>query len=88
MRVYSQGRGRYIDTYAALDSAAGDCLCSRELMDLLEICGDARETAVTTATGTTEISTAYYFSLEIRGYRTDEVFFLRHHCSGSVHRSQ
>ena len=74
VRVYGEGRQSYIDTYAVLDTAAGDCLCSKELLDLLNLKGEARRTAVMAATGTTHVSTAHYLTLEIRGYRTSEIF--------------
>ena len=74
IRVYGKGRVTYLDTYAVLDTAAGDCLCSRELMDLLGLEGDPRQTAVISATGTTEVSTAHYLTIEIQGYRTKEIF--------------
>ena len=74
VRVYGRNRQTYLDTYAVLDTAAGDCLCSRELMDLLNLTGDARQTAVVSATGTTEVSTAHYLTLDIQGYRTPEIF--------------
>ena len=72
VRVY--GRDKYIDTYACLDTAAGDCICAKELIDELNLVGDARETYVTSATGTTEVSTAHYLTLNIQGYRTPDIF--------------
>ena len=74
VRVYGNDKDTYVDTYAVLDTAAGDCICSRELLDLLGLEGDARPTAVIPASGTIEVSVAQYLTLEIRGYRTEEVF--------------
>ena len=74
VRVFGPGRQTHVDTYACLDSAAGYCLCSQELLSLLGLKGKPRPTAVTSATGTTEVSTANYLSLEIQGYRTNEIF--------------
>ena len=76
VRVYGQTRNHYVDTYAVLDTAAGDCLCSAALLRLLGLTGRMRETLVTTATGTTELSKAAYLTLDIQGYRTSEVFSL------------
>ena len=74
VRVYGNDHTTYVDTYAVLDSAAGDCLCSKELMDMLGLEGEPRPTVVIPATGTTEISTAHYLTMDIRGYRTKKVF--------------
>ena len=74
VRVYGNDRATYVETYAVLDTAAGDCICSRELIDMLGLEGDARPTAVISASGTTEVSVAHYLTLEIRGYRTKEIF--------------
>ena len=74
VRVYGKDRQTYVDTYAVLDTAAGDCLCSQELLDLLGLEGDVRQTAVMTATGTTEMTTAHYLTIEVQGYRTPEIF--------------
>jgi len=71
VRVY--GPGKIIDTYACLDTAAGECICTRELMDLLKLKGKACQTAVMSATGTTEVSTSHYVTLNIQGYRTTEI---------------
>ena len=74
VRVYGHDHTTYVDTYAVLDSAAGNCLCSKELMDMLGLEGEPRPTVVIPATGTTEISTAHYLTMDIQGYRTKEVF--------------
>ena len=68
VRVY--GPNRSVDTYACLDTAAGECICTRELMDLLNLEGEPCRTAVMSATGTTEVSTSHYVNLDIQGYRT------------------
>ena len=72
VRVY--GPEKYIDTYACLDTAAGDCICTRELMEELNLKGEPRQTAIMSATGTTQMSTAHYLTLAIQGYRTKEIF--------------
>ena len=74
VRIYGTSRLTYIDTYACLDTAAGDCICSQEILDLLNLKGEARPTAVMAATGTVEATTASYLTLDIRGYRTTEIF--------------
>ena len=74
VRVFDQRKQMYIDTYAGLDSAAGHCICSSELMNLLNLKGIARRTAVVPVTGTTEVSTLQHLTIDIRGYRTSEIF--------------
>ena len=74
IRVYGKGQATYVDTYAALDTAAGHCLCSKEFTKILGLEGEPRQTAVITASGTTEVSSADYLTVEIRGYRTKEIF--------------
>ena len=74
VRVYGRDRQIYIDTYAVLDTAAGECLCSQELTNMLGLEGVTRQTEVVTATGASEIGLASYLTLEIRGYRTPEIF--------------
>ena len=74
VRVYGPRRQTYVDTYAVLDSAAGYCLCSQELRQMLSLPGEVKETAVTSAIRTTEISLAHYLTVDIRGYRTPKVF--------------
>ena len=72
--VRVHGPDKYIDTYACLDTAAGNCICARELMELLHLKGEPRQTLIMSATGTTEVSTAHHLTLEIQGYRTNEIF--------------
>ena len=66
-----------IETYACLDTAAGECLCTRELMEMLGLTGTACQTAVTSATGTTEVSTSHYVNLDIQGYRTGQIYQIK-----------
>ena len=73
VRVYGPSRQTYVDTYAVLDTAAGHCLCSEKLMHLLKLPGEKKETAVMSATGTTEVSVAHHLTLEVKGYRTPKV---------------
>lgn len=77
VRVYGKTRSTYVDTYAALDTAAGHCICSRELMELLDLPGEEQQTSVITATGTIEASTAHKLTLAIQGYRTEDIYPIR-----------
>ena len=74
VRVYGQSRQNYVDTYAALDDGAAHCLCSTELIQLLGLRGAAQEVIVTTATGTAEPHVSTSLKLQLRGYRTPEIF--------------
>ena len=74
VRIYGNTRERFLDTYAALDTAADGCLCSSELPQLLGLEGNYLPVTVVTATGTIEDTTAQCLTLGVRGYRTDEVF--------------
>ena len=72
VRVY--GKHGYVDTYACLDTAAGDCICSKELIQELNLEGTKQQVSVVSATGATQVSTAQYLTLDIQGYRTPEIF--------------
>ena len=74
VRIFGHKRQMFLDTYACLDTAAGDCICSQELLNLLNLEGEARSTAIMSATGTIENGLAQYLSLEVQGYRTKEIF--------------
>ena len=74
VRVYGRTRQHYVDTYAALDDGAAQCLCSTDLIRLLGLKGTPQDVIVTTATGTAEPHTSTSLKLELRGYRTPEIF--------------
>ena len=63
-----------MDTYAAFDDGAAECICSADLIRLLGLRGTAQDVIVTTATGTSEEHRSTRLTLDIQGYRTPEVF--------------
>ena len=57
-----------IETYAVLDSAATDSLCSAELVEMLGIDGDEVQSTIITATGAKETEVTKWVSLVVMGY--------------------
>ena len=68
--IFDKSCKKSVSTYAVLDCAATDNLCSEELAQLLGVRGDAVYTTVVSATGTSETETSHWVSLLIRGYHT------------------
>ena len=72
VRLSNELSGRYVDTYAVLDTAAEFNLCSAAVTDILDIDGSEILTSVVGATGATEECTAYAVKIDVRGYHTSD----------------